>query len=616
MHDYYLTKSDFKIARTCPTKLYYRKKGYPTIDDQSEFLALLADQGYLIESLARTFYPDGHWIGYRKDAESAAWETMSALSDHCTLFEATFMSGGKMARIDILVRRGNTIELIEIKSCGFDRQKNDELVQAGKPNLFRSSKAPSGISNDWRPHLEDAAYQTSILADIFPDAQIIPYLLMPDTSQPVQLDRLHRRFISRTVHFQSDTSQLPASDYNDDPRDIRRNPFLARVNVTDEVQAIMPEVRHAADIFLQSLFPSLQRMATPPSTNCRTCEFRVTEGQMRGFHECWGAMADVKPHILDLYYVRDIGRRDKPLADELIAQGKCGLFDLPEKHLTRKDGTIGERAKRQRVQITYTRTNQEWWSDELGSILQRFTYPLHFVDFETCSPAVPRYRGMRPFETIAFQWSCHTISTPNDQPRHSEWLQAADEFPNTPFADSLRRQIGDEGTILVWASHEASVLRSVVRQLVERGQGDSETAHWVSQVLDSGRIIDLNQLTLKHYFHPRMGGRTSLKVVADAVWQTNPGIRARLPRYQQDGIDGLISPYRALPPVTIGGKQVSVAEGTGAILAYYAMMDRASANAMMEVHQWRELLSQYCELDTLAMVMVWWHWRELTGQMH
>ena len=52
MHDYYLTKSDFKVAQTCPTKLYYRKCGYPTLADADEQLSLLADQGYLVEALA------------------------------------------------------------------------------------------------------------------------------------------------------------------------------------------------------------------------------------------------------------------------------------------------------------------------------------------------------------------------------------------------------------------------------------------------------------------------------------------------------------------------------------------------------------------------------------
>ena len=58
---------------------------------------------------------------------------------------------------------------------------------------------------------------------------------------------------------------------------------------------------------------------------------------------------------------------------------------------------------------------------------------------------------------------------------------------------------------------------------------------------------------------------------------------------------------------------MSVAEGTGAILAYYSMMERAAAGATLEVERWRQLLRQYCKLDTLAMVMVWWHWIGTSG---
>jgi len=141
-------------------------------------------------------------------------------------------------------------------------------------------------------------------------------------------------------------------------------------------------------------------------------------------------------------------------------------------------------------------------------------------------------------------------------------------------------------------------------------------AAWIGRVLDSDRIVDLNQVTLKHYFHPRAGGRTSLKVIADAVWQSNPAIRRRLPQYVVETGDGPLSPYQALPPLSTGDREIAVVEGIGAIVAYYRMMERAAASATLEAAQWRRLLLQYCELDTIAMVMVWWHWRELTGQVN
>jgi hypothetical protein len=49
----YLTKSDFKVARTCATKLYYRKLRYPSRLQEDEYLQFLADGGYMVETIAK-----------------------------------------------------------------------------------------------------------------------------------------------------------------------------------------------------------------------------------------------------------------------------------------------------------------------------------------------------------------------------------------------------------------------------------------------------------------------------------------------------------------------------------------------------------------------------------
>lgn len=612
MITHYLTKSDFKVAQTCATKLYYRKLGYPTREDGDEYLAALADQGYLIEALARALYPDGRWVGYRDDVESAAWDTMVALApDTCTLFEATFISGSKLARADILVKRGQVIELIEIKSCGFDRAKNDERVRSGQSNLFHAPRAADGLQTKWRPYLEDAAFQTAILQDVFPDLEIVPYLLMPDTSRPCPVDGLHHQFSLRTS---SGGAGVPSAEYTGDRRELHRGLFLTRVEVGQEVARLLPTIRQRADAYAADLMPSLRRAAPTLSVDCRHCEYRLTEGDRRGFHDCWGALADASPHILDLYHISDLGGRGGPLANELIAAGKASVLDIPERAVRKSDGSRGEVAHRQLRQLTGLRENREWLDEELRATLAALPYPHFFVDFETCAPAVPRYRGLRPFETIAFQWCCQTIAAPDALPSYSEWIQTTDTFPNTAFAAALRRELGDHGAVLVWGSHEATVLRSIQRQMAERGETDSEIYDWLDRFLAGGRLVDMCRLTLKHYFHPRLGGSTSLKVVADAVWQSNATVRARLPQYVQQTADGgLSSPYAALPPLQVGSRSLSVAEGTGAILAYYSMMERAAAGATLEVERWRQLLRQYCKLDTLAMVMVWWHWIGTSG---
>jgi len=57
----YLTKSRFKLAAECPTKLYYsgkRDEYYDTLSN-NEFLAMLAEGGYQVGELAKYRYPEG-----------------------------------------------------------------------------------------------------------------------------------------------------------------------------------------------------------------------------------------------------------------------------------------------------------------------------------------------------------------------------------------------------------------------------------------------------------------------------------------------------------------------------------------------------------------------------
>lgn len=46
-----LSKSDFKIARTCVAKLFFRENHYPDNLGSNQYLALLADGGYMVEAL-------------------------------------------------------------------------------------------------------------------------------------------------------------------------------------------------------------------------------------------------------------------------------------------------------------------------------------------------------------------------------------------------------------------------------------------------------------------------------------------------------------------------------------------------------------------------------------
>jgi hypothetical protein len=282
---------------------------------------------------------------------------------------------------------------------------------------------------------------------------------------------------------------------------------------------------------------------------------------------------------------------------------------MPESALAKKDGTMGPRAQRQLVQIQHTKANTEWIDPALDSILDSLEYPLHFIDFETSGLAVPYHAGMHPFENIAFQWSCHTMEKPGAAPQHAEWINIEQAFPNFSFAESLMNHLDRDGTVFMWATHENSILKQIIQQMERRyeNQGLKDWLEWMT----SSRMVDMNKLTLKHYFHPLMKGKTSIKNVLDAVWNTNPTLRERFPEYVKEENGELLSPHKSLPPLVIDGRDVFVNEGTGAITAYQSMLYGTQDTDAAAREQWKHLLLKYCELDTLAMVMIYWHWNEL-----
>ena len=41
--------------------------------------------------------------------------------------------------------------------------------------------------------------------------------------------------------------------------------------------------------------------------------------------------------------------------------------------------------------------------------MKDWKFPLHMIDFETTAVALPFYKGLRPYEQVAFQFSDHII---------------------------------------------------------------------------------------------------------------------------------------------------------------------------------------------------------------
>lgn len=599
-----LSKSDFKVGRTCPTKLYYKKKRYPTTWDENPYLKLLAEGGFMVEEIARLLYPNGVEVDHSNGNQNAVLATQRLLdAGHTELFEPTFEYGGMLVRVDIFRIVDQTIELIEVKAKSWDSGLLD------RPTL---NKKGDRLIAKWVPYIEDVAFQNMVLEQVFPEMTVIPYLMMPDKAKTTSVDLLHKHFELRQETRGTHTRYNVT--FNGNPETVRGDHFLTRVNVETEVALVADEVELITNSLLPTIRPELTRVSTPLTCHCYHCEYQTGSDEESGFAECWGELASHGDHIFDLSYGTSVNNAAGPVFDQMIREGRTCLLDIDESQLRTKQGSIGKRNVRQLIQLQNTRSATEWQDDELLREMQRCTYPLYFIDFETSTMAIPYHAGMAPYEQVAFQWSCHSVDFPGAPLRHTEWINTDDAFPNFEFARSLRQQIGDEGTVLIWTHHETKILNAIRSQMITSGVDDPELASWLEDLVTGSRIADMNKWCLAYYFHPLMKGSTSIKYVCDAVWQSDPKVREAFPEYTicQEGKP--LSPYKGLPPVVIGDSTLDVSEGTGAMVAYQSMLYGIHRNDPSACDTIREALLRYCKLDTAAMVMIWQHWEGGQGR--
>lgn len=603
-----LSKSDFKIARDCPTKLYYKKKGYPNNADENEYMQYLAEGGYLVGKYAQLLYPEGIEVKTDKKTAYALEETKELLNKNTniTLFEAAIEVNNLIIRADILKKQGHKLELIEVKSKSWD------------------SADPEQRSRMEEEYYDDVAFQYYVLQEAFPNAEITPYLMMPDKAKTTKLEGVPGWFkITReepdpeSTFRKVDVEFLPGLGSSEHKELIKDN-VLTLVDVSEEVHERLEMVKNASQEFIKSLSGAeIKKLPGELNKACFKCEFWTDDEAKSGYHECMGKLAKPNPHISELYYLGSI-RND--YANHLIDEGTTSLYDIEEEALLKADGKWGARGIRQKLQIDKTKENKEWLSNLLKGVLNSWKHPLLFIDFEASICAIPGHIGESPYSIDAFQWSCHIVDSPTSEPRHEEWINTEPEFPNFKFARALMEMVkrNGEGTLLMWSSYENSVLRTIYLQMIEREYRDDELKTWLEMIVkmdnkDTGAFVDMNDITLLHYFHPEMKGKTSIKKTLPAVWNNHTYLHSIpcLKQYLLIKEGKILSPYETLSEeMSEAEKNDAVKEGTAAMRAYFDLLYGKGKGNANEKERIKNTLLKYCKLDTMAMYVIWRHWVE------
>lgn len=262
------------------------------------------------------------------------------------------------------------------------------------------------------------------------------------------------------------------------------------VDITHEVENVMPiaakEIPRALEVLDWDKAPSLQLLNA--CRNPQECEFLPFYWSELSDAHTQSIATSLPKERLIAFLERGLLKPSQVPADVMAELG--GDIKLPSNEPTEPIVAIDKEAIR----------------SELGSL----QYPLYFLDYETYFPAVPIFDGYRPYQHAVFQYSVHVVRKPGAEPEHYEFLAHKMKDPAPTLAESLKKHIGNDGTVIVWnARFEAS-------RNAEIGEHLPDYADFMANVND--RIYDLMMIVKKGYYvDSRFGGSASIKKVLPVV---------------------------------------------------------------------------------------------------
>ena len=614
----YLTKTLFKKGLECPLKLTVN---YKSSEEKNEFLSALADGGFQAEELSRLHYRPGYLIDDRDYANSLKNTNDLLKKPDSIIYEAAFLHENLFVRTDILVKTGNVIKVIEVKAKSFDSTMN---------NVFINNSGR--IRPEWRLYLFDLAFQKYVVQKSYPEYSIQSYLMLADKSKRASIDGLNQLFqITKNPNIRTgiDVKVESIEDIGD--------PIMEPRNLSGLINDIISKDIHK----IHGLsFKSLVENFTELYPNQKEINWKDYNGHV--CRECWmeqfniGDEDKLRPNIYELWQFRN----QKTLFKSnifFLDQLQKSDFDEPlETHLSIKNRQLLQIEKR--VNESLNKPVDFYLDvDNLRDEMLEWKFPLHFIDFETCTSALPFTKGRHPYEQIAFQYSHHIIYSDGKIEHKSEYINAEPgKFPNYDFVRSLKKDLEfDNGSVFKYATHENSILNAIYDQLIDSDETDkNELMDFIQSVTNKKEnnkliwrgerdMIDMCDLVKKYFYDSYMKGSNSIKVVLPAVIKICEFVNKKYSKkigeinttslnFSNDHVwiqDGNLDPYSSLPipdfsTITKPVGDINKLNNGGDALTAYAKIQYLEMSSQ-ERKIIKESLLKYCELDTLAMVMIY-----------
>ena len=204
--------------------------------------------------------------------------------------------------------------------------------------------------------------------------------------------------------------------------------------------------------------------------------------------------------------------------------------------------------------------------DAIKDFVDSIAYPVYHFDFETLGPAIPEFKGMKPYGKYPFQYSLH-IEQEDGSLEHKEYLATPGQDPREGIVKRMVKDIPKDACVMAF---NISFEKSIIRTLVENY---SEHAEHLMNIHDN--FIDLAIPFQKgYYWMPEMQGHYGLKYALPAI------------------VPEMKDAYHDLDGVHNGGDAMRV---------FVQLGEETDTDEFARI---RTSLLEYCKLDTYAMVKI------------
>jgi hypothetical protein len=663
-----LSKSRFKLGLECPNKLYYTNKTeeYANIKSGNPFLQALASGGFQVEELARLHYPNGSLIEDSTDPKDYKYLEKVELTntllqqENAVIFEAAFMYENLFIRVDILEKKGNQINLIEVKAKSFN--SSNGLLEFANKELKIDSK--------WKAYLFDVAFQQYVIKKSFPEYQVTPYLMLADKDKSTSVDGLNQMF--RITKNSGNRTGIVKINEQIDSLNIENDSVLTKIDVSllvDRISAgeerIIEEYdfEDAIQLFAKA-YEDVRFFDYDLKFNaCKKCEFKKDETKPHlksGFENCFSKKLDWTEDDFNSANAFEIGKLHHTkltLFNDLEILKLIDIDDELFKPKTKSSKVLNGMSTYERQLVQKNKSvegdfNPYLLKESLKSELETWKFPLNFIDFEASTVALPFYAGQKPYEKVVFQFSHHIYHRDGRIEHANEYINVeAGFFPNFYFVRALKKALSqNEGTVFQYSPYENSTLNQIKVQLETSNEADKEILISFIKTLTtppknkdykgekwipSRGMVDLCEVIKAYYYNPHTRGSNSIKQMLPAIFKASNIIRQQYSKpigkinlssknfgpehvwltFDEQG--EVIDPYKILgKPFEDWNEDfermsdIDEINNGGAALTAYGLTQYTNMSPE-ERNKLSKSLLKYCELDTLAMVMIFEHLKEI-----